>query len=454
MVRRALAALLLLAPLLWGCIPELDRTMYCDDGGSRDRVLHEFRLPDFPAGGETVGPGCTTSCPLGCNEILGRCNRLKPSNLDASKLYDASSAALAPAADVTVDTDTGEIKEGATVVRAAGNQGSAEGGVFFDVVTQSGGPEIAVFGLASLDLPQGQTITVSGTRALALYATDKVSLAGTVVVAATQGKGGPGGFDGGAKDSQDGAACSAGEGKGGEQGPGGSDGDGGGGGGGFGGKGGAGADSNYPNPSPPSAGGAGGATNGDASLSPLRGGCGGGAGGGPENGPGGYGGGGGGAIQISVDGALTVSGTITAPGAGGDGGHDGAGGGGGGSGGAILLEAVTLEVTGVLAANGGGGGSGSGGPGDQNAPDGQDGQPGSQAAAGGPQNQTYGGPGGAGGAGTAPDGIAPAAQSVPHAANAGGGGGGVGRIRLNGSKVTSKAATLSPAATQGTSGTW
>jgi hypothetical protein len=113
----------------------------------------------------------------------------------------------------------------------------------------------------------------------------------------------------------------------------------------------------------------------DATLIPLRGGCGGGAGG-EEHvstvATPGRGGGGGGAIQISVRDGLTLAATARVESNGGGGvgsdsvtnstlGHAGAGGGGGGSGGAIFLEGLSIAIAGTasLCANGGGGGGGS-----------------------------------------------------------------------------------------------
>jgi hypothetical protein len=444
MIHRALVVAAALAAT--GCIPALDRGPPVDQGGG------SWDLPVFPqgdalvAGGDAdgkVGPGCTASCKLGCNTAAGRCNRVKPSNYDPSGIHDQAIGKLSGTGEIVIDVETGEIKDGAGVIRPAGSRGGVAGGIYWDVVSQGAGyPELAVFGVAALDLPAGAKASATGKHAVAIYVTGAATIAGTLAVPAAGSEGGPGGFDGGENNAKPGASCFGGEGKGGGTDANPNNGDGGGGGGGFKGQGGGGADSNYP-PKPP--GGAGGAESGGETLVPLRGGCGGGAGGGPETGStvgnGGYGGGGGGAVQVAANGTLEVSGVITAPGAGGEGGHYGAAGGGGGAGGAILLEAAEVKVTGTLAANGGGGGSGSEIYTKANAPNGEDGQPSSTPAAGGKDNGAYGGPGGAGGAGATEAGTKPKTD-----ANGGGGGGGVGRIRVNAPTSDTASGTFSPAA--------
>ncbi len=161
---------------------------------------------------------------------------------------------------------------------------------------------------------------------------------------------------------------------------------GGGGGGGFGTAGGAGGNTVL------TTGGNGGVSRGTAALVPLLGGCPGGSGGGATCDPGA----GGGAVQISVGGTLTVTGTIRAHGGdGADGCTNDAGGAGGGSGGAILLEGVTVTTDGApLSANGGrgGDGQGGGGGGDGSVDGGADGSDGGYGL-------TSGGGGGGGGYG-------------------------------------------------------
>jgi hypothetical protein len=171
---------------------------------------------------------------------------------------------------------------------------------------------------------------------------------------------------------------------------------------------------------------------GNATLSPLRGGCSGGKGGDSSIAAGGAAGGGGGAVQLSVSGTLTVSGFIAVGGGGGRAGNQKAGGGGGGSGGGILLQGDTVNVkaTARVGANGAAGGQG----GD----DINTGNDGDEAASldptaapnGGNNTGVLGGPGGNGAylttASTAGTGFG---GSVDY--GGGGGGAGQGRIRID-----------------------
>jgi hypothetical protein len=134
---------------------------------------------------------------------------------------------------------------------------------------------------------------------------------------------------------------------------------------------------------------------------------------------------GGGAVQLTAGAAISVisGGIITAPGAGGGYGavpHLNQEGGGAGSGGAILLEAPTVSIAGVVAANAGGGGPGAGNTGEK-------GKPSADPALGGMGTNNMNS-GGQGGAGDKPDG---ADGSSAMGLSAGGGGGGEGRIRIN-----------------------
>lgn len=182
-----------------------------------------------------------------------------------------------------------------------------------------------------------------------------------------------------------------------------------------------------------------GAVEGDGMLSPLRGGCAGGHGGQKAVNGATFGGAGGGAIQLSVAGTLSVSGTIAAGGGGGqrallleDGGA------GGGSGGAIFLEAESVASTTAawISVNGGGGGGGY----DHDAM-----APNTVAGANAPPRSSAGGVGGAadnfggrGGNGAGATTMAAAGAEATHSntllgqfgAGGGGGGGGLGRIRL------------------------
>jgi hypothetical protein len=191
----------------------------------------------------------------------------------------------------------------------------------------------------------------------------------------------------------------------------------------------------------------GGAAAGNASLSPLRGGCPGGEGG-TGDGIGGLGGAGGGAFQLTVAGELTISGELLAAGGGGQAGSDVQdGGGGGGSGGAILLEADSYDVddAAVIAANGG---SGAGGQPTSLTTDmsasGEDGAASTSAAIGGVAYGSGGdGGGGAALSSHAQDGLDGVAFISTGGAG-GGGGGGVGRIFLRGAASCTPSGVLSP----------
>ncbi|WP_394839594.1 hypothetical protein LVJ94_22165 [Pendulispora rubella] len=182
--------------------------------------------------------------------------------------------------------------------------------------------------------------------------------------------------------------------------------------------------------------------------------------------PGGTGGGGGGAVQLVACHRLTVTAnaTIDAGGGGGQAGGfgtppelSGGAGGGGGSGGTILLEAARMNIKGALGANGGGGG---GGGGSSSPPTGicDSGGPGtrgtvttSPASGGSPAG---GGGGGQGGTGTSPPAAgSPSQCDLSRPAGPGGGGGAVGRIRLNvlaGTQPDIAGAVFSPGPSIGT----
>jgi hypothetical protein len=140
----------------------------------------------------------------------------------------------------------------------------------------------------------------------------------------------------------------------------------------------------------------------------------------------GLGGGGGGAIQLSSAVSITVlsGGGIDVGGGAGQGGGAGTGAG-GGAGGMIFLEAPTITVAGILAANGGGGGTGDDPEQLGASQPGTDGALGDVPAPGGPaeaEGQDLS-PGGAGAAGSTDAGAGTQSSGEPS-----GGGGGLGRI--------------------------
>lgn len=189
-----------------------------------------------------------------------------------------------------------------------------------------------------------------------------------------------------------------------------------------------------------------GGVNGNAALTPLRGGC---RGGGTQT-DATLGGPGGGALQLSVAGTLRINGFVSAPGRGGEGASgNNNGGGGGGSGGGLLLEASVLDLqsNARVTANGGGGGEGVE---DATGVDGDDGHSFDDQPAVGGAGASNGFDGAAGAAGNTV-----AADGRPNGGNnntgAGGAGGGLGRVRFNvmTSCTRNGSAIVSPAATFG-----
>jgi autotransporter-associated beta strand protein len=219
---------------------------------------------------------------------------------------------------LTINTDT------LTMTGAASFTGVA--------LNQNGGPQVAVFDFSSINIASGVTVSMSGSRPLALLSQGNATVQAPLTV-------GIAGYLGGTAEPFSGQAFIAGEGPGG-----------GGaetfsqvfyfaGGGGFGGAGGS-----------PAAGG----TYGKL-FQTLQGGSGGGAY--ASGNSGGVGGTGGGGLEISSVGTLSVSGTIAANGLAGS--NSSFGGGGGGAGGGIVLSGRSgLSITSVLSANGGAGANG------------------------------------------------------------------------------------------------
>ncbi|MFH1436362.1 MAG: hypothetical protein ABIJ56_11645 [Pseudomonadota bacterium] len=333
------------------------------------------------------------------------------------------------------DTDTGEVilwrRAGSGTgweherdVRPEGEGLDAESGIHFTIVEQEGdAPDLGVFSLQRLFIPENYTFGPWGANPLVLLSEENALIQGGVYVGCHWNEGEP--LAGAAESSEgpgaggDGSSAPDGEGIR----------DGGGGGGAFGGGGGNGG--GY------TAGlrGAGGGGYGTIELIPLIGGSGGGMGGG--TGAGRWGGRSGGAVQIVSAATITVDpgGYVDAGGCGGvaSGSYENAeAGGGGGSGGGILLEALTIEIVGGVTANGGGGAAGGTSYGSSSL-NGEHGQVASStAAAGGTATSSYacdGGDGNGGGGNAGSN--APTCDESVDDYNGGGGGGGGGRIRLN-----------------------
>lgn len=294
-------------------------------------------------------------------------------------------------------------------------------------------PEVFAIVGAGIEIKSGVSLTVTGTRALALVSTSNLELGGFIRATPREVGGevlpGPGASE---------ALCTLGDGADGvlEENQYGEPAAGGGGGGGFGGPGGEGGPVWRPADDAGDAA-AGGAAHGGPAPAALRGGCWGGDG--ELASDGGAGGAPGGGVALIAVGGLALRGgnaVVTTSGFGGaaaDNGSPGGGGGGGGSGGTIWIVASSLEVDGGrLTANGGGGGEGDSAAGNANPQAGQDGKTDDDTAALG-GDETWGGNGGDG-AGPSAGEPAEAGETCTPAAGdtdgcgGGGGGGGPGYI--------------------------
>ncbi len=401
-------------------------------------AIDAFDLCTCNAGTQTCSLSGQTQCELGCSANGPRCAIVLPSNgIPTSDLDGATMDVVVSGVSLTTfDVNTGQISGGIT--RAAGS-GVINGIGYYQHTDSVGSNTLAEFSMKSLSVTG--TAQFTGSHSVVFLVATDVTIAGTIDVSGgSYGKdqrvAGPGAGTGGLG-ATPAAGCGAG-------GTGASDvgtgADTGGGGGGYGGAGAAGGIETASTTM--FAGGVAGVACVSIGLEPLLGGSGGG-GGGPGGGTALPGGGGGGALQISALGTISVSGTINAGGAGGSPGPTNASnagaGGGGGSGGGILLEAITVGITGVLAANGGGGGGSSdhsttgtvGSNGFAGAAPAQPGTPGGSAAAS-----------GSGGSRSSAPGVGGNSTDV----NSGAGGGGVGAIFVRSTHPASPpGGTISPA---------
>ena len=331
-------------------------------------------------------PGNTEVCDNAdndCDQVPDNGACIDISNVPESTLWEGTDPLVIDTA-VTIDTETGEISG----IRAAGT--GLVSGIWFDILTQVDGPDLGVFSAAGITVTAEGWVDVVGANPLVMVSSADATIDGAFDLTggdgadALSGSGpnaGGTGVAGGAVggDGSDGDYSGATDGAGAGGGfigiAGVHYGNGGGGGGlCWGGGGGMGdRPSIAGSPGTELAGGAGGYNGGDGGrggdggdpygelrLVPLEAGSGG-AGGlsdtdhNPDGGGAGAGAGGGG-IQISAQGSLAVGGLIDA--SAGRGGDAWGGGGGGGSGGAVLLEAVDVDVSGGLYAEGGRGGHG------------------------------------------------------------------------------------------------
>lgn len=376
---------------------------------------------------DASGVATVTPCLLGCNPTpTPECRVLSPTNLLASTCETAGGGSLTLGTSETLLIDTS--LDALPARRDRCNFIKSQPG---------GAPEICIVKFDNVTIPAGAKLSASGNRVLAIVATGRMNIGGTIDVGAEAATDGPGGA----------TSAAAGE-------AGSSDQDGGGGGGnGFGGGSGARGDR--------ADGPKGGRMIEDNTLSPLRPGGRGGSNGATLVNLVALGGGAGGGLQLVSCGELLIGqgAVIDAGGGRGQGGRAltglSSGGGGGGSGGNILIEAARVTISGTVVANGGGGGEGSAkAPSSVAGMDGADGSRTLSPAPGGNSATLSGGEGGAGGARNARAGDG---QPPANSANgAGGGGGAVGRIRIHvrvGTSPTTTGAVVSPAPVIGAVGT-
>jgi len=383
-----------------GFVPPTDMPQGCSPEGALHCMGGEVQRC---VGGELVTE--RVCAPLACATDEARCTRVDVSHLGNDDLLLQGTLSLRSEGDVVIDTDDGEILVDGSAIRGPGI--GTVGGIPFATEDQPApGADLGVVVLRNLELLPGATLSTRGRRALVLLVSEEVLVEGTIDVGANGRTPGPGGGAGGDR-REDGGHPGGGERGdldgvfGGQQG--------GGGGGGHAAAGGPGGTDDG------GIGGDGGVLVSDPEGEPLVGG--GGGAGGADVDDGGPGGGGGGAIQISAGERILVrsAGILRAPGAGGA--RSGEGAGGGGAGGTIYLEAPTVTMNGVLAANGGGGGGA--GDGSTSGTRGQDVADRTPGGNEGPGN----GNGGLGGGGGGLDGL-PGGDGEP----GGGGGGAAGRV--------------------------
>ena len=368
-----------------------------------------------------------TDCAMGCDPVTRSCATLVASNVPAACMISST----APPSETIVgaaryDTDQCTALRGVVVAQGAG------------------APELCVIRFADFTVPVSAILTIVGRRAPVLVALGRMTIAGTIDVAARGPMPGPGANpDATVPHGESSGANTLLGGGGGGHGVEGAEG---------------GPETNSDTRM------LGGMRIGTVGLVPLTAGGFGGAGGYPCTVPPcplrASGGGGGGALQLVACRELTV-GTAAVIDAGGGGGQGGIGGtlgalpgagDGGGAGGGILIEApsVTLPAGASLVANGGAGGGG-GAPGTA-APSGERGDNGPVA-----ERPAEGGQGGNDSAGDGGDGGADGSPKEGKPGSTGGGGGGAaGRIRLN-SRMghppsVAGSAVVSPAASTGAVG--
>jgi hypothetical protein len=302
-----------------GCNATAERCNVCvpDESSCDNGVARACGSDGLPANEDT----CQASCVEPTANTPAHCAYVQPRFLP--NICDERASASAFVVDTNVSIDTG--------LAATCNGG---------LVTQAGGPVLCVMRYESFRIDAGRTLTVVGSRALAVVTDGPLEVLGTLHAGAAGTTNGPGG--GTLVSGTNHSSLNGGGGAGFRQ---------------QGGNGGGGT--------------AGGGTLDPLNVASLIGGprgyvcqtiqC-------PPIGGGAGGGGGGAATLISCRDTVSVSGTIDVAGGGGQGGADtvaGAqlapvGGLGGGAGGQVVMQGLNINITGGLFANGGGGGGGAG----------------------------------------------------------------------------------------------
>ncbi len=166
----------------------------CDASG-------DFVAYDVPNGSATGDPMTIAmngyTCPLGCHSTLPRCGDIDASNglnvaLDQPATspsgVDLPSDIAIPARTIkAINTSNFDSVNGLTVVTL---DNDAPYSVPAELIVQSGAPEILVLKVRSFKVAAGTTITVSGTRALAIVSHFDIYVAGTIDISGAAG--GPG----------------------------------------------------------------------------------------------------------------------------------------------------------------------------------------------------------------------------------------------------------------------
>ncbi|HEY2745456.1 MAG TPA: hypothetical protein VGL86_12560, partial [Polyangia bacterium] len=175
-----------------------------------DAVGDMATRPGDGGGGGGDMPAC--ACFTGCSATNpSTCQSLQPTGPVTAGDYGMSGlGAINVAANITVNTDNGMIMGMPGAVMRPGMPGVV-GGIGFHVVTQSGGPGVGIFSVASLKIASGVKVTVTGMNAFALASAGAVEIDGTIDASCSgPAMSGPGGSTGGMS-SHDGSGSGAGK---------------------------------------------------------------------------------------------------------------------------------------------------------------------------------------------------------------------------------------------------